>query len=149
MNDHCGYHFPLHFSPEFHDFHHLKSVPETSNRSNSPTQHIQITKIWKLGFYPQNRFHTSYGWFGIWDWIHGTDDKFDKSTTHRWHFSFCNGVSEESHVMPCNFHDFHIFTSVYVPDWGISGWCQARLPASISLMLNKSDLWSGYFSTLI
>ena len=26
MNDHCGYHFPLHFSPEFHDFHHLKFV---------------------------------------------------------------------------------------------------------------------------
>jgi hypothetical protein len=24
MNDHCGYHFPFHFSPEFHDFHHLK-----------------------------------------------------------------------------------------------------------------------------
>merc|ERR1712012_586110 len=24
MNDHSGYHFPLCFSPEFHDFHHLK-----------------------------------------------------------------------------------------------------------------------------
>ena len=24
MNDHSGYHFPLAFSPEFHDFHHLK-----------------------------------------------------------------------------------------------------------------------------
>jgi len=52
MNDHCGYHFPLFFSPEFHDFHHLK-------------------------------FHTSYGWYGIWDWIHGTDEQFDKSTVHR------------------------------------------------------------------
>ena len=31
----------------------------------------------------QYRFHTSYGWYGIWDWIHGTDDKFDKSTMHR------------------------------------------------------------------
>ena len=90
MNDHCGYHFPLHFSPEFHDFHHLKSVPETSNHPHSPTHTVyKYTPIaeWKLGFYPQNRFHTSYGWFGIWDWIHGTDDKFDKSTTHRWHFS--------------------------------------------------------------
>jgi len=24
MNDHSGYHFPLFFSPEFHDYHHLK-----------------------------------------------------------------------------------------------------------------------------
>jgi len=24
MNDHSGYHFPLAFSPEFHDYHHLK-----------------------------------------------------------------------------------------------------------------------------
>jgi hypothetical protein len=24
MNDHSGYHFPLSFSPEFHDFHHLR-----------------------------------------------------------------------------------------------------------------------------
>jgi len=24
MNDHSGYHFPMCFSPEFHDFHHLK-----------------------------------------------------------------------------------------------------------------------------
>ena len=29
------------------------------------------------------RFHTSYGWFGIWDWIHNTDEKFDKSTVHK------------------------------------------------------------------
>ena len=55
MNDHCGYHFPLHFSPEFHDFHHLKSVPETSNHSNSPSQHIQITKISQL-----NRIKTRF-----------------------------------------------------------------------------------------
>jgi len=61
MNDHCGYHFPLHFSPEFHDFHHLK-------------------------------FHTSYGWFGIWDWIHNTDEKFDKSTVHKLrHFRLMSG----------------------------------------------------------
>ena len=26
MNDHSGYHFPLAFSPEFHDYHHLKCV---------------------------------------------------------------------------------------------------------------------------
>ena len=45
MNDHSGYHFPLSFSPEFHDFHHLK-------------------------------FHTSYGWLGVQDWIHGTDAQF-------------------------------------------------------------------------
>ena len=24
MNDHSGYHFPFSFSPEFHDFHHLR-----------------------------------------------------------------------------------------------------------------------------
>ena len=24
QNDHSGYHFPLMFSPEFHDYHHLK-----------------------------------------------------------------------------------------------------------------------------
>jgi len=52
MNDHSGYHFPLHFSPEFHDFHHLK-------------------------------FHTSYGWIGIWDWLHGTDAQFDKAELYR------------------------------------------------------------------
>jgi len=52
MNDHSGYHLPIHFSPEFHDFHHLK-------------------------------FHTSYGWFGIWDWLHGTDEQFDKSELYR------------------------------------------------------------------
>jgi len=52
LNDHSGYHFPWNFSPEFHDFHHLK-------------------------------FHTSYGWLGLWDWIHGTDEKFDKATLHR------------------------------------------------------------------
>merc|ERR1711997_1119257 len=32
MNDHCGYHFPLHFSPEFHDFHHLKFHKSTTHR---------------------------------------------------------------------------------------------------------------------
>ena len=26
QNDHSGYHFPLMFSPEFHDYHHLKQV---------------------------------------------------------------------------------------------------------------------------
>jgi len=51
MNDHSGYHLPLSFSPEFHDFHHL-------------------------------RFHTSYGWLGILDWLHGTDDQFHKSKIH-------------------------------------------------------------------
>merc|ERR1711884_818818 len=51
MNDHSGYHFPLSFSPEFHDFHHLK-------------------------------FHTSYGWLGVQDWIHGTDAQFKKSEVH-------------------------------------------------------------------
>merc|ERR1711970_915649 len=51
MNDHSGYHFPLSFSPEFHDFHHLK-------------------------------FHTSYGWLGITDWIHGTDAQFLQSRIH-------------------------------------------------------------------
>jgi methylsterol monooxygenase len=53
--DHCGYHLPLHSSPEFHDFHHLK-------------------------------FHTSYGMAsgtGIWDWLYGTDDKFEASTLHK------------------------------------------------------------------
>ena len=45
INDHSGYHFPLCFSPEFHDFHHLK-------------------------------FHTSYGWLGVQDWLHGTDAQF-------------------------------------------------------------------------
>ena len=24
QNDHSGYHFPIMFSPEFHDYHHLK-----------------------------------------------------------------------------------------------------------------------------
>eukprot|EP00092_Neocalanus_flemingeri_P017284 GFUD01018692.1.p1 GENE.GFUD01018692.1~~GFUD01018692.1.p1 ORF type:complete len:361 (+),score=65.23 GFUD01018692.1:101-1084(+) len=48
MNDHSGYHFPMSFSPEFHDFHHVK-------------------------------FHTSYGWLGVTDWIHGTDSQFYKS----------------------------------------------------------------------
>jgi len=67
MNDHCGYHFPLHFSPEFHDFHHLK-------------------------------FHTSYGWFGIWDWIHGTDEKFDKSSMHKLrHFRLKSGKAAREH----------------------------------------------------
>jgi len=51
MNDHSGYHFPMSFSPEFHDFHHLK-------------------------------FHTSYGWLGVTDWIHGTDSKFHESELH-------------------------------------------------------------------
>jgi len=51
MNDHSGYHFPLSFSPEFHDFHHLK-------------------------------FHTSYGWLGITDWLHGTDAQFLQSRIH-------------------------------------------------------------------
>merc|ERR1712142_1395538 len=51
MNDHSGYHFPLSFSPEFHDFHHLK-------------------------------FHTSYGWLGVTDWLHGTDSQFHKSEIH-------------------------------------------------------------------
>jgi len=51
INDHSGYHFPLCFSPEFHDFHHLK-------------------------------FHTSYGWLGVQDWIHGTDAKFVDSSLH-------------------------------------------------------------------
>lgn len=51
MNDHSGYHFPLAFSPEFHDFHHLK-------------------------------FHTSYGWLGIQDWLHGTDAQFFDSSVH-------------------------------------------------------------------
>merc|ERR1719347_568068 len=52
MNDHSGYHFPLMFSPEFHDFHHLK-------------------------------FHTSYGWLGITDWIHGTDKQFHENQLHK------------------------------------------------------------------
>jgi len=51
LNDHSGYHFPLSFSPEFHDFHHLK-------------------------------FHTSYGWLGVTDWIHGTDSQFHRSEKH-------------------------------------------------------------------
>ena len=110
MNDHCGYHFPLHFSPEFHDFHHLKFVSETPHQSNSQiikdnywykmykliqlissiisTIWLRKSKISGKGIFLkiliwQHRFHTSYGWFGIWDWIHGTDDKFDKSTLHR------------------------------------------------------------------
>merc|ERR1712198_262847 len=51
MNDHSGYHFPMSFSPEFHDFHHLK-------------------------------FHTSYGWLGVTDWLHGTDYQFHQSEIH-------------------------------------------------------------------
>ena len=26
LNDHSGYHFPIVFSPEMHDFHHLRFV---------------------------------------------------------------------------------------------------------------------------
>merc|ERR1711874_831275 len=51
INDHSGYHFPLCFSPEFHDFHHQK-------------------------------FHTSYGWLGVQDWLHGTDAQFVDSKLH-------------------------------------------------------------------
>jgi methylsterol monooxygenase len=68
--DHCGYHFPLLSSPEFHDFHHL-------------------------------RFHTSFGMAtgtGIWDWLYGTDDVFEKATLHKQrHFRLMDQRSAREH----------------------------------------------------
>ena len=44
------------------------------------------------------RFHTSYGWFGIWDWLHGTDAKFDQSMLHKLrHFRLMSGKAAREH----------------------------------------------------
>ena len=157
MNDHCGYHFPLHFSPEFHDFHHLKLVPGTSSHSNCSTQHIQITKISQLNRIKTRFLSSKQVSHQLWlVWHLGLDPWHRRQIWQIHHTQVTFFILQWClRGKPCyamQFSrpmDFHIFTSVYIPDWGISGWCRARLPASISLMLSKSDLWSGYFSTLI
>ena len=103
MNDHCGYHFPLHFSPEFHDFHHLKLVPGTSSHSNCSTQHIQITKISQLNRIKTRFLSSKQVSHQLWlVWHLGLDPWHRRQIWQIHHtqvtFCICN-------VMPCNFHD--------------------------------------------
>ena len=106
MNDHCGYHFPLHFSPEFHDFHHLKLVPGTSSHSNCSTQHIQITKISQLNRIKTRFLSSKQVSHQLWlVWHLGLDPRHRRQIWQIHHtqvtFSFCN-------IMPCNFHDHEL-----------------------------------------
>lgn len=76
LSAHSGYHFPFHFSPEFHDYHHEKWV---KFKKDFPL--LIILKSF--------RFNYCYG-SGILDWLHGTDIPFRKSVASKRYVTLTN-----------------------------------------------------------
>ena len=50
------------------------------------------------------RFHTSYGWLGILDWLHGTDDQFYKSKIHKLRHIRLMTTDSAREIYPDNVH---------------------------------------------
>lgn len=86
---HCGYHLPFLPSPEFHDFHHLKSAVLQMRFSHFCFK-WSVLDCCPYRPPPWSRFNNCFGVMGVLDRLHGTDSKFRETKQYERHVMLIN-----------------------------------------------------------